>query len=237
MRAGTAAGIAASFVAGLAASLAGCFGPTIPSGAFRCADDSPRCPEGQVCDEATTLCVTAGAAGDAGPGDAVSDLSLDQGKGPPDLEGSPPPAGEDGAGCEEDDVEEDPDPPAVGPIDMNATFPTATSLEDALPFPFARTGLEICWADDVDYYQVPLSEGDRLEVRVVFAHTMGDLDAVLQDPDGIQIDVQQGTLNDEVLTMAEPAPEQEAGDAYRFAVIGYAGATNRYSLNVRLLEE
>lgn len=202
------------FVPLLPLVVAGCFGPTIPSGSFRCAQDEPQCPTDQICcpDEICRFSCEP----DGGNTD-VGDMGSDMEKGPPDLQGSPRPA--EVSSCADDEVKGA----------DNGSFDTATPIDEAVD---TLTGLQICWPDDVDYYSYPLDAGARMRVIVDFAHAVGDLDAVLQSPTGTFLATAQGVVDDEILELS--APTTQAGD-YRIAVYGYLGAVNNYSLVIELL--
>jgi hypothetical protein len=78
---------------------------------------------------------------------------------------------------------------------------------------------------DHDWFRVVVPAGRSLDVRVVFTHHDGDLDAELTRVDGTRVMASEGTSDEERLSAA-------GGAEYLVHVFGYAGAVNGYRLTI-----
>jgi hypothetical protein len=104
------------------------------------------------------------------------------------------------------------------PDSCTDAFEPNDSSEDAADLNGSHDGLQIC-DHDVDWFAVP-SGGS---VRISFSHSTGDLDMRSYDASGAELDVSQGTVDEEVLSVPAGA---------RIKVYGYNGATGPYSISV-----
>lgn len=81
---------------------------------------------------------------------------------------------------------------------------------------------QICSGDD-DYVRIPMSGPGRIEVRVAFTHSAGDLDIELYDPSGVRIARSASSTNDESLTR-----DVAGGGTYVLRIFGFLGVSNSY---------
>jgi len=89
------------------------------------------------------------------------------------------------------------------------------------------TGL---YTDDADFYKIALDAAAReLRVTVKFSHGDGDIDLALYDEQVRLLATSTSTTDNERITVREPS----AG-VYYAKVYGYAGACNRYELNIQI---
>jgi hypothetical protein len=113
----------------------------------------------------------------------------------------------------------------------SATCPPDDALEPNDSFALARsitsgsTVRGIACPADPDVFSIPASVGQRIDVRVDFAHRFGNLDLRLLDPTGAQVAIAQSTTDDEAISHVA----LKAG-SYRIQVDGIAGAANTYAL-------
>lgn len=91
---------------------------------------------------------------------------------------------------------------------------------------FERSDLTIHDGFDQDWYTFQ-SSGDRVEVRVSFAHSDGDIDFVLFDEAENEVAAGRSSSDNE-LGVADVVE----GGRYWLHVYGFAGAANRYSLSL-----
>ena len=195
------------------AALGGCYAPELGDTPFRCAPTGKKCPDGYSCDATDNICRPEGARLDAGPleGTTLTDATSAPSKeGPFFLDGHP---ARSGLACQ--DTASEP----------NNTSDTATRILQ----PGALPGWQICYPGDVDHYSVDLEIGASLVVKVSFSHLQGDLDAALIDPDGIVIATSRSKDNDEEVGVRTAVKKGR----YVIGVLGFANATNSYSLDVR----
>jgi len=191
----------------------------------RRAEDAPAGAEHLL----VLLLCGAGLGGCLAPADPPADLGArggelaDAGGGEPDLTpevgipddlGGPPDGSADLAR---------PDLRCADPLEPNDTPATAYLLRSG-----EWSGLTIC-PGDVDYYLLELRPGEPFRIQALFDGSQGDLDLLLQEPDGGRSWRFEQTGDDELA--AGVAARQ---GRYLLQVAGFRSATNRYTLRVRL---
>ena len=97
--------------------------------------------------------------------------------------------------CENDDAFED-----------NETDATAAAITAG-----NHPGLQVC-AFDRDWYSIDLAAGDQITVEILFTNDMGDIDASLMDPNGI--DAVNGYSSDDNETMGPYTVEADEGGTW-----------------------
>jgi hypothetical protein len=195
---------------------AGCFDPDLGTKPFKCAPSGQECPEGYHCEpiRGTRVCISddvnfdSGVKEDTRPTDGAM---LPSKEGPVFVDGAPV---KSSTGC--DDESSEPNNTAADATDLNF----AGSGE--VP------GWHICYTGDVDQYALDLDEGQKLVVDVRFAHSEGDLEAALLDPDGEVIDASRSVTDDEQVAITSTAKQ----GTYIIAVWGFGPATNKYDLYI-----
>ena len=106
---------------------------------------------------------------------------------------------------------------------------------DVTPAPRIGDGrhdnLRICPGDG-DYYAYPMSTGNRIDARVLFAHANGDLDLSLIDPAGMIVAMASTQDDDEMFS--HTATMDGLYHVYVFGVTG--DVETNYSLDVQITE-
>jgi len=93
----------------------------------------------------------------------------------------------------------------------------------------SQTGLIACPGDD-DWFAVNLTDGQILEVNVLFSHAGGDIDLQVFDPNDARLGQSVSVTDNERVAVRA----QMAG-LYTIRVYGYGGASNNYTMNVDVL--
>jgi hypothetical protein len=198
----------ASTVRGLAilallAPVASCFSPSYPTATpFYCdtSKPTPICPDGYECDV-------------DGP---TPDPTL------PSYRLCKKPGGGTGpGGCLDDDLE------------PNDTMDAATNLDGSLaghPQGVSLYGVEICTAEDVDYYSFTVTANKKATVLVQYTRDQGELQAELLDPAGAVLAtgaVVGGGLQLEATLQAQPS-------LFYYLVVkaGPEGSKNKYDFSI-----
>lgn len=197
------------------ALFAGCYNPDLGETPFKCAVDTPRCPNGYECYNG--ICAQTEPADQGIPDKTILDdtARLPSKEGPVYLDGAHvQPAG----ACDDSDNE------------PNNTAVDATLLPEGL-----STGWEICYKFDVDQYKIQLKKGYTLEVEVKFTASKGDLDAAITDPAGWEAAVSRGTTGSEKLQVKAQQDGYYILGVWGF-VTGTSAATNTYSLDVKITQ-
>ncbi len=115
----------------------------------------------------------------------------------------------------------------------SATCPPDDALEPNDTFAVARsvtsgaTVRGITCPADPDYFSIPASVGQHIDVDARFAHRFGNIDVQLFDPTGAQVATAQSTTDDEAISHVATK-----GGLYRVHVFGNANAINTYALTV-----
>lgn len=107
----------------------------------------------------------------------------------------------------------------------NDSFATASVL--APPEDHVYEDLSIHDSGDPDYYRFTASATGDLTFTVNFAHATGDLDLIVYDENGNELDRSDSVTNNESITVSA-----SEGDNFVVHVYGYNGATNNYTLEV-----
>jgi hypothetical protein len=113
--------------------------------------------------------------------------------------------------------------PTTSPRD-DAFEPNNSSAAAALVAPGLHSNLE---CKDDDWYQIVVTEESNIKVHVNFTNATGDLDMVLTDSSGAQLDKSESTADSETVRKNAVAP-----GSYRVRVFGYSGAKAPYSMIV-----
>lgn len=101
--------------------------------------------------------------------------------------------------------------------------------EPATDLPRAEEELTIDTPGDDDFYQLNLSQGDKVTIRLSFVHSRGDLDLSLFDPEGNIVGISDSSGNQEEIVADNLTP-----GIYVIRVAGYLGATNTYQMAATL---
>jgi hypothetical protein len=184
-------------------ALVGCFSPSYGDTPFWCTADEPYCPDGFTC-----------ATDSPAPDPANPDHRLCV---------KPAGGGNNGGKCLDDDIEQ--------PV-PNDSPQTATSLDGSLqshPQGVSLYGVEICTAEDVDYYSFTLPGEKAVTVYVQYSRDQGELTANLLDEN---LDVAaQGAPVGGGLQMSATVP---AGLYYVQVAAGPGGSTNQYDFSLTI---
>jgi hypothetical protein len=86
---------------------------------------------------------------------------------------------------------------------------------------------DICLPGDDDYFAIDVDAAQRIDARILFTHTEGDLDLELLAPDGSTIERSQGIGNEERIRRVVGA-----GGRFVLHVYGFADASNAYELSI-----
>jgi hypothetical protein len=201
----------------------GCFSPSIGDTPFRCAKSGDKlCPDGYTCRD--QICIREGS--DASmvvkpDRHILTDAELLPSKeGMVFLDGA---TVKSAAGCRDESYE----PNNTGAAPVNGRCEVAGGCATPITQTGSITDWELCYPGDVDQYAVKLNAGQTITVKVIFQHANGDLDAALVDPTGQVIATSRGVSDNEQLKAVA-----DVSGRFVFGVYGFAGAVNRYDLNI-----
>jgi hypothetical protein len=121
--------------------------------------------------------------------------------------------------CDRPEVNEGPDQPNSCDTE-NDTRSTATALSGNT---FSGT---LCEGSTVDFYSFEVAGRESVTVEVTFSHADGDIDLVLEDAAGSQLERSQSSTDDERINATLSA------GTYRIRVYGYNGATGDYQVGL-----
>lgn len=104
----------------------------------------------------------------------------------------------------------------------NNTQQTATSIS----VPFSSTREELKSNDTKDFFKFTLTTSQKVNFKITFQHSFGDLDLFIMDSNGTRVGYSNGVSDTEQVSKTLAAGE------YFVLIEGYRGATGKYSLNI-----
>jgi len=113
------------------------------------------------------------------------------------------------------------------PYENNDLEGTAVGIS----LPFAQSGLRAC-AGDHDWYSFPVTEGKNLEIDALFSHAGGDIDMLLFDPSGGEVDQGFSVDDDEHISFTAPSSGTYRLRVYLYFLSSSPGNTYRLEVSV-----